>query len=636
MGLFIKRVLLFGVIAGTLISTLMAQSDSIYLPLNVKNAFNKNTRSYDGNPGSAYWQNRSVYHINVELDPEKSILQGEETINYFNNSPDTLKQIVMRLYQNIYKKGNPRQFAVSVEDLTDGMELNNLEINGKEINLNNRNEVTYSYTNMYITLPTSLLPGKSIELKTNWQFHITRHSNIRMGQYGNGNFFVAYFYPQIAVYDDVDGWDKYEYFGAVEFYNDFSDFDVSVTVPSDYLVWGTGTLTNAEKVYKKELYRKYQEAQNTDSVIHLITMADYKKGKLTRGGNKNAWQFHAGNVTDFAFAACEHYLWDATSLVVDSATGRRVLTDAIYPDSALHYDKVAGFARTTIAYLSDELPGFPFSYPHITVFCNGKNGGGMEFPMMVNNGIEKDLDGTLGLTFHEIAHNYFPFIMGINERKYAWMDEGWATFLPKVTIERYDTGADYQKRLIKRYLDAAGKETDVPPIIPTAVISANYQSVRTASYYRPALAYEVLQNILGSDEFQKAIHEYVIRWKGKHPLPWDFFNTIENITGKNLSWFWKPWFLEYGYPDLGLGKIQKRGINTSILVKKIGNMPVPVYLTLIFDDGEAEHIEKSATVWENNNQSVEIVIQSNKSVSEIQLGNDQIPDVDRTNNNFKF
>ena len=154
--------------------------------------------------------------------------------------------------------------------------------------------------------------------------------------------------------------------------------------------------------------------------------------------------------------------------------------------------------------------------------------------------------------------------------------------------------------------------------------------------HRPALAYEVLQNILGPEEFQKAIHEYVNRWQGKHPLPWDFFNTIENVTEKNLDWFWKPWFMEYGYPDLGLGKIQKRGINTSILVKKIGNMPVPVYLTLIFNDGEIEHIEKSATVWENDNQSVEIVIQSNKNISEIRLGNDQIPDADRTNNDYRF
>ena len=459
-----------------------AQNDSLFYPLNIKKAYNNITRSYNGKPGSRYWQNHSVYHINVEIDPETSILKGEETVNYFNDSPDTLKQIVLRLYQNIYKKGNPRQFAVSAADLTDGMSINTMEINGEEIDLNNREKVNYTFTNMFITLPSPLLPGKNIELKTDWQFHITQKSNIRMGQYGNGNFFIAYFYPQIAVYDDVDGWDRYEYFGAVEFYNDFSDFDVAVTVPSGYLVWGTGILNNPEKVYKKELYKKYQLAENSDTVVHLITAEDYEKGKLTRGGNKNTWQFHAGNVTDFAFAASEHYLWDATSLVVDSATGRRVLTDAIYPDSARNFDKVAGFAKTTIAYLSNELPGVPFPYSHITVFCNGKNGGGMEFPMMVNNGIEEDLDGTLGLTFHEIAHNYFPFIMGINERKYAWMDEGWATFLPRETIERYDTGADYQKKLVKRYLATAGGETDIPPIVPTAVISGYYPSVRTASY----------------------------------------------------------------------------------------------------------------------------------------------------------
>jgi aminopeptidase N len=285
-------------------------------------------------------------------------------------------------------------------------------------------------------------------------------------------------------------------------------------------------------------------------------------------------------------------------------------------------------ARNAVEYMSNDLPGWPFPYPQVTVFANGRKTGGMEFPMMANDGAPDDYADLQGLTFHEIFHNYFPFFMGTNERKYAFMDEGWARYLPTGFLEKHEPKDNYLERTMALYSKFAGSENEMPPMTPTYIIN-DYQSQRMATYTRPAIAYHFLRESLGPEIFKVALLEFIERWQGRHPSPYDFFNTFNNVAGEDLSWYWAPWFFEQGYPDLGIKDITEDNL---VLVEKLGNIPVPVEITITYIDGSEEMISRSARVWRDGAKLVAIQLYADKEVKEITLGSDLIPDSFRENN----
>jgi hypothetical protein len=282
--------------------------------------------------------------------------------------------------------------------------------------------------------------------------------------------------------------------------------------------------------------------------------------------------------------------------------------------------------------MSNELPGYPFPYSHVTSFCNGNRGGGMETPMMANDGAPSSLAGHVGLIFHEIAHNYFPFMMGTNERKYAWMDEGWASFYPKEVVDKHDHDYDYLAKRVASYENKAGNEAELPPMI----LSYSYltSSSRTGFYDRPSVAYYELMNLLGKNKFKEAMLVYINRWKSKHPIPLDFFNTINAVAEQDLSWFWKPWFYEFGYPDLAIKSVESGNEGIIVLVEKIGNIPTRVKLTILYNDETTEIIEKPASVWSKLNNEYQIKVNNKKEIKNIILGDKHIPDVNKNNNLF--
>ncbi len=614
----------------------LAKRSSFYMPLNIQEAYEKGTRSYDGRPGPNYWQNSADYKIDVELIPYAGYIIGDARIVYHNNSPDSLDQIVFRLYQNNYKKGNARQFRLEERDLTNGVQLHYLTINNSIINLSDENKkIRKTGTNLIVKLGQRLPPKEELHIAIGWSFTLPKYRKIRMGQYSDTDFFVAYWYPQIAVYDDIDGWDLNEYYGTVEFYNDFNNYEVSIIVPAGYVVWATGTLQNPGEVLQKKILQRWLKAQKSDEVVHIITTEDYKNGSVTQEGLRNTWRFKANNVPDFSFAASNHYLWDAVSVEVDEKTGRRVITAAVYPDGAPHFEEAAEFSRATIEYLSKELPGIPYPYPHVTTFCNGGYGGGMETPMMANDGAPKKRAQSIGLIFHEISHNYFPFYMGTNERKYAWMDEGWASFFPKEVVERLEQSYDYQKGIVEKYNSIAGQEKEVSLMIPSYLVNDG-SSYRTHAYYRPAIAYTFLKDLLGEKLFKKALQEYIRRWNGKHPIPYDFFFTFEDVAGKSLQWFWEPWFFQRGYPDLAIKKVQQSRNKIKVTVERLGRLPVPVELNFHYQDETSAKIYKSINIWENNKNEVIVIFHPEKNVQKISLGNAYIPDVNPENNTYEF
>jgi hypothetical protein len=608
-----------------------AQNESLRIPRDVQKLYDTQTRSIDGKPGAKYWLNRTSYQIEAELDPVSGKISGEERIVYQNNSPDTLKQLVIRLYPDILRKGGVRDFAVPPTALHDGVE-GTIFIGNDTLDFFDRSgRIVRNGTNLILKLNSPIMPRGGQGLKIIWTYNISREVQIRGGIFGQSDYFVSYWYPQIAVYDDLDGWDTYSYTGLTEFYNDHNDFEVSIKVPDQQIVWATGELQNADEVLEAEFLERFVLAGTSDEVVRIIKAGDYEKRAVTRPNGMNTWRFKAEGVPDFAFAMSPDYLWDAASLVVDSTSGRRVRVDAAYNPKSEDFYEVAEIARMIVGDLSTRSLGVPFPYPEITIF-NG--GGGMEFPMMVNDESTDNRESTIYLTYHEVAHSYFPFFMGINERKYAWMDEGWATILPYKLLHDLGMPNSSMKRRVAQYLTMAGNEIDMPIITPTPLLHV-YLSYRSASYTKPALAYHYLRDLLGEETFLTAMGRYIAAWNGKHPLPYDFFFTFNSATDENLNWYWNAWFFEPNYPDLRIEKVTigKKGL-VQIEIINAGGLPLPADLSLVSESGETQTVHFNPRIWKDGN-SFRYEIRMAGKIKEIHLETEFKPDVSPLDNIWK-
>jgi hypothetical protein len=598
-----------------------------YMPLEIRQAYQKATRSLDGTPGPKYWQNHADYNIRAELLTDESKLSGEESIVYFNNSPDTLSKIVLRLYPDLFKKGNARNWPLGEQAVNDGTQINWLEINGKAIDLKDREVVYRSATNLHVNLPDSLLPGDSINIQTSWEFEVPTRT-VRMGNYKNNRFFIAYWYPQVAVYDDIDGWDVIEYHGTVEYYNDFNNYQVDITVPEGFVVWATGDLMNEEKCFSDYVLERLKQVRSSEEVLRIFSTEDCRNNKVLRNSGKNTWSFSASEVPDFSFAAADEMNWDGASPIADPATGRRVLADAVYPDSTRSFHNGGMYSRQTVEHFSRVMPGYPFPYSHMTSFCNGRRGGGMETPMMANNGDPGLESRALGLFGHENAHTYFPFLTGINERKYAWMDEGWAVFLPTTLMEKEFPDYRYFERTVSTFEEMSGKEKESALMVLSYQI-AGYSSYRYHAYSRSAMAYYFLQDALGDSVFQSALLGFIDRWKGKHPTPYDFFNTFVNLSGQRLFWFIEPWFYSRAYADQGIRKVT---MDNMIVVENVGGLPLPVSLLCEYEDGSEEIIAENTSVWQYGDAAIVLAADPEKKIKKLTLGSNLIPDINMNNN----
>jgi len=611
-----------------------AQSSSIYIPRNIVKAYEKGTRSYDGKPGVNYWINHSDYKIQAEVFPKERIVKGTEQIKYYNDSPDSLSRIVFRLYQDIMKKGNSRDYRISPSDETDGVVIDTFMINGVGISTKVKGSLSRSATNMSIRNLEKPIPPKSITtIDVKWSVIIPKETRIRMGAYNDSTLYVAYWYPQIAVYDDVDGWDMSEYGGEVEFYNDKNNFDFDITVPKNFLVWATGTYQNLQEVVKPEVYSRYKKAQESDGIIRIVREEDLKSG-ATADKEKNVWKFKAEGVPDISFATSSGYIWDGIGAEID-ATGKKVFTDAVYPIKSKGWEEVANFAKLSVENLSKVWPGVPFPYPKITTF-NGETmgGGGMEIPMMTNNGMGYTAAGQAGVTLHEIAHTYFPFYMGINERKYAWMDEGWATFFTSALLGNLVKDADEFTENVLYVGRVMGNEYDTPMILPS--IATRGPMLGFNSYPKASISYYVLKDILGDELFKKGLHEYINRWNGKHPIPWDYFFTFNDVAKEDLSWFWNPWYFERDYPDLGIKNVSLKNEKAEIVIEKIDNVPVPIDLKITYIDDSTEEVHNSASLWKSGKKEITVSVNTKKEIKKVEINSKLVPDTNEKNNVFEM
>jgi hypothetical protein len=579
---------------------------------NIQKAYNNSTRSMNGLQGKAYWQNKADYTIKVNFNPLTRELEGTVGIDYTNNSPDTLKYLLLKLYPNIYQKGSTRTQPIAAADETDGVNIKKIKVNKSP----DSTRYVIRNTNMYVYSP-KVLPHQQIRLDIAYSYTLNKTSFIRTGQIDPGAFFISYFFPRVTVYDDIDGWNTYPYMGQYEFYNDYGHFSTEITVPHDYLVFATGTLKNQADVYQPGISALIDKAGKSDEVIDIVTVAD---SNITKS---NTWQFEADSVTDFAFGISNHYIWKSSSLMVDSITKRRTRVDTVFNPDHITYQPMIDYARKTVQAISHVLPKVPYPYSHETLFDGPDE---MEFPMMVDINPFQHKKEAIELSAHEIFHTIFPFYVGTNETKYSFMDEGWATFAEFSLVDS-SLAADYD---ISDVSKNAGTEQDMPIMTLTPQLGgpARYADKNI----KPALGYLYVKEMLGNELFLKSLRFYIATWHGKHPTPYDFFNCMNTASGVNLDWFWQNWFFEKGIPDLAISHVTHLQQQYSVTISRIGSEIVPVHLTVYYADGSQQLLGSSIACWAKGDKKTVLTFKATKPLQQIVLGTAFDADVDLKNN----
>ncbi|HWH03819.1 MAG TPA: M1 family metallopeptidase [Gemmatimonadales bacterium] len=600
-------------------------AQTLYTPRAVAHAYKLGARALDGRPGPNYWQNHARYTIAISLAPPARQVTGTEQITYFNESPDTLHNLLFRLILNIHKPGAPRAFPASEDYLTSGVHVDSFVVNGAPRPWGNDAQI---FTLRGVRLPAPLAPHDSVRVSLNWHYDLSKESN-REGMLDSTTAFLAYFYPRVDVYDDYDGWDGTAFTDMQEFYSDFNDYDVSVKVPANFIVWGTGTLTNPDDVLAPEFAQRLKTSMTSDETVNIATQEDLKAHRVTRADGDHTWHFTATHIPDMTFAVSDHYDWDGGSVVVEDATGRRASVQAAYNDTSVDYKHMVQFGRHGLGWLSHNWPGVPYPYEKSTVVEGRAD---MEYPMMVNDNSFADTVFARFVVEHEMAHTYFPFYMGINESRYAMMDEGWATTF-EYLIGQADVGparaTDFYKQFrVNGWAADPSPLEDLPIITPND--AENGQAYGNNAYGKPSIGYLALKDMLGDATFGKALHEFMDRWHGKHPIPWDFFYTFNNVTGKNLDWFWNSWYFSNTYIDLAPTGVT----GSTVKVKNIGGMPAPFDLLVKYSDGSQDSLHETSAVWEKTPTQASVVLKSKKTISSVTLKHGVWVDADTTNDTW--
>jgi hypothetical protein len=585
-------------------SPVLSFAQALTMPPEIQKAYDNGTRSLDGKPGKNYWQNRGLYHISLTVMPPNNTITGVEQISYTNNSPDTLKSLNIKLIVNVHRGGGRGGAA----DTLAGIKIDELKINGALAPWDNNEAIT---TNQMVALASPLMPHDSVKLNISWHYNLSRRPG-RDGVIDSTSFYLAYFYPRVSVYDDYNGWDTQPHTGGLEFYNDFNDYTLDVSVPANFIVWSTGTLQNPSDVLQPDAAGRLAQSMTSDSTIHVATKQDLADKKVTAQNATNTWKWTATNVSDMALGISDHYDWDAGSVVVEDKTQRRVSMQAAFPDASDDFHHSVQYGRYSLAWFSKNWPGVPYPYPKSTAFQGYAD---MEYPMMINDSHTSDLVFAELVQDHEQAHTYFPFYMGTNESRYAFMDEGWATTFEYLIglSERGKQAADdfYKKFRVTRW-SKGPHEREQPIITPSPDVTFG---AGNNFYGKPSLSYLALKDLLGDQLFGKALHNYMGNWNGKHPIPWDYFNSMSKGAGKDLNWFFYNWFYTTGYIDLALDSVDKSSKKAYTLsIRNIGGFAVPFDVVATFDDGTTESFHQTPMVWKDDQKQISVKIKTGKAV----------------------
>lgn len=593
-----------------------ASAQELYMPRNIKAAYAKGTRSASGKPGPNYWQNHGKYNMDIKVNTETKVVSGEEEILYSNNSTDTLRNLAIRFVNNLHKPTSPRGGAVSEDFLSSGLNISAFSVDGETYNVNSKDWGTVGN----VKLKKPLLPKSKITVKITWDYPLSKESG-REGQIDPNSFFVAYSYPRISVFDDYNGWDRIPHTDRAEFYNDFNDYEFSIKAPKNYVVYATGDFLNPDEVLQPEISARLKKSYNGDEVIHIATEQEMKEGKVTVQKDWNTWKFAVQHITDVTFALSNHYVWDGASVIVDKKTNRRASAQAAYnPTTGTDFVNSVKYNLNALDWFSNNWPGIPYPYVKTIAFQGFAD---MEYPMMVNDSQFGDPVFAQLVQDHEVAHTYFPFYMGINETRYAYMDEGWATTFEYLIgiAEHGKEAADkfYKSFRVDKYINDKSAEEDQPVISMSDQVSgAGYGN---NSYGKASLSYLALKDMLGDDLFKKALHTYMSNWNGKHPIPWDYFNSMNAGSGQNLNWFFQNWFFTNNYLDLAITKVSAAAGKATITIKNVGGFAIPFDVVVTYTDGKTDTIHKTPVVWKANQKEINVTFNAAKKIKSVSLDN---------------
>ncbi|MFL5543341.1 MAG: M1 family metallopeptidase [Gemmatimonadaceae bacterium] len=554
-------------------------------------------RSPAGAPGPDYWQQRADYTIVATLDTSTTEVAGSVQIRYTNNSPDTLRYVWLQVDQNLYRSGSkgsalfPADSRWGVRGFAGGFDLEDVRVNGT------RTEPRIKDTMMRLDLPTPLVPrGGKAMISMQFAFRVPEHGSDRMGR-DSALYEIAQWYPRMAVYDDVRGWNTDPYMGQGEFYLEYGDYNYSVTVPAGYVVAGSGVLQNPEEVLTAEQRRRLSAASRSSQVVQVITQGEAATARTAQKSGTKTWRFRAQNVHDVAWAGAPDFRWDATSW-------NGILTQAFYqfPKSGKAWEQAAEQTQWTIRQYSELF--LPYPYPQATSVAGPV--GGMEYPMFVMVGYGNDDPTSIfGTVNHEHGHEWFPMIVGSNERRYAWMDEGINTYINAFATEARYPGQSAYPLYFRNWANAVSQGTQSP--LMTAPDNIDPTALGAIGYRKPALVLLTLRNhVVGPDLFDAAFRQYIRAWAFRHPTPGDFFRAIENATGEDLSWFWRGFFYTTDVLDIGIDSVSTRRVEgqtlSTISLRRLTSIPFPVRIRLAYTDGTTQDVSLPVNIWARSNQ----------------------------------
>jgi hypothetical protein len=591
-------------------------------------------RTGSGRPGAKYWQQRVDYRIVATLDPAKNEIRGRETIHYVNHSPDSLPYLWMQVEQNICEPASitnvlnqpPLVFLGSAFDFScqgfdSAPRLESLKIAGVDA------KKTRFGTTLRVDLAKPLAPGASLDLEAAWHFNVPAMGAGRMGHDGP-LYEIAQWYPRVAVYDDVKGWNHEPYIGAGEFYLEYGDFDVTLTVPREYIVAATGELANAMAVLTTAQRLRLALARTSDTTIAIITAAEAGNADRTRpasGTGTHTWHYTAKNVRDFAFAAGPDFRWDASGY-------KGILIEALYRPKADKWPEVGKMHREAVKYFSEQW--FMYPYSHATTIEGPIEG--MEYPMLTFVPNSPNREDQFWAVMHEIGHQWFPMIVGSNERLYPWMDEGFNTFIDLANAAKYFAGTPYGDTIevhpLRLYAEhaTAGNEQ---PLIERPV---EVRDLFWGGYQKPALMMQMLRyEVLGKDRFDAAFRDYIKTWAFKHPTPADFFRLMRDQSGMELDWFWRDWIYTTARLDQAVDSVTRasNGVSSVVLTNR-GTMTMPAELRITFDDGTNSVVKLPVDMW-NLGDRFSYRVPGTKAIRSVEVdARRALPDIDRSNNTW--
>ncbi|MFT3846449.1 MAG: M1 family metallopeptidase [Lacibacter sp.] len=603
-------------------------------------------RSASGAPGAKYWQNRADYSIQASIQPEDHSVKGTVQLTYTNNSNDELGFLWLQLDQNIYKNDSRATATTTTQggrwangEFTDGDVIKSVKVeaNGKLI----EPKFSLTDTRMQVWLPEILKSHSSVKLVIEYSFTVPEYGTDRMGRLKQKDgwiYEIAQWFPRVCVYDDILGWNTNPYLGAGEFYLEYGDIDYAITAPSTMILVGSGELMNPEECYTAEQMKRWNEAKNSDKTVIIRSAGEVNDSKSRPSTATTTWKFRCQNTRDVAWAASTAFIIDAARINLPS--GKKSLAISAYAkESASKKDgndwrRSSEFTKACIEFYSNYLYEFP--YPAATNVAGVV--GGMEYPGIVFCSAFSTDAGLWGVTDHEFGHTWFPMIVGSNERKYAWMDEGFNTFINILSGKGFNNGEyadDPSVSGMAGYIfgDKMDGLLNTPDVIQQANLGA-------AAYYKPGMMLYVLRtNVLGKERFDAAFKEYVNRWAFKHPTAWDFFHTIENVAGEDLSWYWRGWVLNTWKFDVAVKDVtpirnnSKNGV--SITLQLLEKMPMPVTVKVTDVNGEVQTVKLPVEVWQRGDTWV-FPVQVKAEVKEVAVDPERsLPDMNFANNSWK-